>query len=58
MIRGIVEAVEGVSKVGTDFKRHAVTVTYDEEMTDVAKIREALDEGGFPSDNEYKWVTP
>jgi len=58
MIRGIVKAVEGVSKVETDFKRHTVTVTFDEKKTDVAKIREALDDGGFPSAKEYKWITP
>lgn len=46
--------IDGVADVETDVTAHTATVTYDDEKTDVAKMQEALREGGYPAEGEPK----
>jgi copper chaperone CopZ len=48
--------VDGVSNFTTDTKNHCVTVSFDEEKTDVSAIKKALADGGFPVKGEAQFL--
>ncbi len=48
----ILKGIKGISKFDTDPENHTATVTFDNEKTNVEKMKKALADGGFPVEGE------
>jgi periplasmic mercuric ion binding protein len=49
IVKGSLEAVPGVAKVGVSFKDKTATVTYDDAKADVSQLTSATTNAGYPS---------
>jgi mercuric ion binding protein len=49
IVKGSLEAVPGVAKVGVSFKDKTATVTYDDAKADVNQLTSATTNAGYPS---------
>jgi len=49
IVKGSLEAVPGVAKVGVSFKDKTATVTYDDAKADVKQLTSATTNAGYPS---------
>ena len=49
VVKGSLEAVPGVAKVGVSFKDKTATVTYDDAKADVNQLTSATTNAGYPS---------
>jgi mercuric ion binding protein len=49
IVKGSLEAVPGVAKVGVSFKDKTATVTYDDAKVDVNELTSATTNAGYPS---------
>ncbi len=55
-IRSILNWVTGVKEVTVNSSKETVTVTYDEQRTDLQKIKTALKKGGYPVQGDQDFV--
>jgi mercuric ion binding protein len=49
IVKGSLEAVPGVAKVGVSFKDKTATVVYDDAKADVNQLTSATTNAGYPS---------
>jgi periplasmic mercuric ion binding protein len=49
IVKGSLESVPGVAKVGVSFKEKTATVTYDDAKADVNQLTSATTKAGYPS---------
>jgi mercuric ion binding protein len=49
IVKGSLEAVPGVTKVGVSFKDKTATVIYDDTKTEVNRLTSATTNAGYPS---------
>jgi mercuric ion binding protein len=49
IVKGSLEAVPGVAKVGVSFKDKTATVVYDDTKADVNQLTSATTNAGYPS---------
>lgn len=50
--------MQGVQEVRVNSGTETATVTYDEQKTDLQKIKTALKQGGYPIQGEPQFVPP
>lgn len=55
-VGSILKGVNGVADYETDTKNNTATVRFDDEKTDVAAIKKALADGGFPVEGEAQFL--
>lgn len=56
-IRSILKDVKGVTNVvKVDIYTHNVILSYDEQVTSVQKIKEALSEAGYPAEGDPEFL--
>jgi mercuric ion binding protein len=49
IVKGSLEAVPGVAKVGVSFKDKTATIVYDDAKADVKQLTSATTNAGYPS---------
>ena len=55
-VRSILQSVDGVLGVETDYKAHTATVTFNDEKTNIEEMKKALERGNFSVEGEPQFL--